>query len=138
MISFILRSRDGTSRTDAAADKASLADLRKLFVSTDEMDEFDQFRTGQSADALALVPQDREAATPIADNMVVEIVPIRRQIKFKDRKGKEHKVYVRADETLAQFRTQNAALVDKDDVFRISGTDVDNAAEATAYLRRVD
>lgn len=138
MISFILRSRDGTSRTDAAADKASLADLRKLFVSTDEMDEFDQFRTGQSADALALVPQDREAATPIADNMVVEIVPIRRQIKFKDRKGKEHKVYVRADETLAQFRTQNAALVDKDDIFRISGTDVDKAAEATAYLRRVD
>ncbi|QFG36210.1 MAC/Perforin domain-containing protein [Paracoccus pantotrophus] len=138
MISFILRSRDGTSRTDAAAENASLADLRKLFVSTGEMDAFDQFRTGKSADALTLVPQDRETATAVADNMVVEIVPIRRQVKFKDRKGREHKVYVRADETLAQFRTQNDSLVDKDDVFRIAGADVDKAAEATTYLRRLD
>lgn len=138
MISYTLQARDGKSRADAAPDAATLAVLRKVFVSTGEMDRDDQFRCGDTADALKAVADAREDATPITDNMIVAIVPIRRTITFVDKKGKKHQVFVRPDETLARFRENNTDIVGSADVFVIDGESVDTADEGGTYLRRLD
>src|SRR5689334_16470824 len=133
MISYTLQARDGKSRADAAPDAATLAVLRKVFVSTGEMDRDDQFRCGDTADALKAVADAREDATPITDNMIVAIVPIRRTITFVDKKGKKHQVFVRPDETLARFRENNTDIVGSADVFVIDGESVDTADEGGTY-----
>jgi hypothetical protein len=138
MISYTLQARDGKSRPDAAPDAATLAVLRKVFVRTGEMDRDDQFRCGDTAETLKVVAGDKEDATPIADNMVVAIVPIRRAIRFIDKNAKKHQVFVRPDETLAQFRKNNPDLVGSTDVFVIDDENVATTDEDTIYLRQRD
>ncbi|SAL87099.1 MAC/Perforin domain protein [Caballeronia arvi] len=138
MISYTLQARDGKSRADAAPDGATLAELRKVFVRTGEMDSEDQFRSGATALALKVVASDEEGATKIADSMVVAIVPIRRSIAFTDKAGAKHQVFVRPDETLAQFRKNNAKLIADADVFLVDGKALGTADEDDTYLRRFD
>ncbi|TDN58901.1 MAC/perforin domain-containing protein [Paraburkholderia sp. BL10I2N1] len=138
MISYTLQARDSKSRPDAAPDDATLADLRKVFISTGEMDTEDQFRSGTSAETLKVVPDADESNTRITDSMVVAIVPIRRTLTFVDKAGKKHPVFVRPDETLGQFRKNNAKLIADADVFVIGGEPVATADEDGTYLRRLD
>jgi hypothetical protein len=132
MISYTLQGRDGKSRSDAAPDAATLAVLRKVFISTGEMDAEDLFRSGGK-----VVAADKEAEIAITDSLVVAIVPIRRAIAFTDKAGTKHQVFVRPDETLGQFRKNNAKLIADADVFVIDGKSFTGDEDGT-YLRRLE
>jgi hypothetical protein len=102
------------------------------------MDAEDQFRSGANAVTLKVVAATEEGKTVIADSMVVAIVPIRRTIAFTDKAGTKHQVFVRPDETLGQFRKNNAKLIADTDVFVVESKPVATADEDSVYLRRFE